>query len=931
MKYNIKHILTVLLVLACSGSLMAQEGEPTDTTKAILAGEKKVNVLYGVQKYDRFVGNMDAVSGDKLLKYPTLNPFEALRGQLSGVFIRQKNGSPTMVDDNFNLNIRGNVGESNIILVDGVERELSPYDIDQIEEITVLKDPVSKALYGGRKSNGIILVKTKRGKEGKNVFNANVQRGVKMPTVLPSYLNAFNFANAYNTALQNDNNGVMPTGKGYDQTALEAFQNGTNPYQYPDVDYYGQFLNKSMDITRATAEYYGGNATTQYYVHGGYQKEGGLETYAPKPRSNNAFNLQGNLDSKFSEDISVHANFAGYYAKKLYPAGFNFNTLSSRYPDAYPILVRPDSAGGTPTFKDNPFAAQKQSGYIEENHIRMQTDLSFDVNLGKLIQGLSFRPELSFDIYHKQDREKKHTVGIYGISGYDAEGNPLLAASPLQTYVFQSGQSLGDDDFGQRWGATGTLSWKRQFGAHAVDADAVYYISKYRYAGDLQDYKRQNLGLRTNYNFAGKYTLEGVLNYAGSQSFEPEKRFKLFPAVGAGWIVSNENFLKNIAAINYLKVNASWGICGNGNIEMNQWRETWNAGTSYVFNNNINTPTALLSSVYSDILDWPTQSEVDISIEAIVFKGLGLKFTYFDYLESGYLAKGSSYIPFLIGSTNFMPQTNFGKTGMNGIEAEINYSGNVGDFKYMIGAHLTNSNNEKIKIDEVYDPNYTTKGTAWNAIWGYKAIGTYTADEIAAIKAGTSSLPLPSFIGPQGLMEGNIKYADLNNDGTIDKYDTRVIGNNSPDMMFGGDLMLSYKGIELYAMVIGYSRFDNIMNTAYYQINSTRKYSTVVNDGLPNGNAHPRLTTTSGINDFQSSDYWIANNGFVKLQNVSLSYSLPKKWITPLKLSGAKVSLYGTDLLRFSKIKKSDPESLNAGVTDFPLFSTYAAGITISF
>jgi hypothetical protein len=150
-------------------------------------------------------------------------------------------------------------------------------------------------------------------------------------------------------------------------------------------------------------------------------------------------------------------------------------------------------------------------------------------------------------------------------------------------------------------------------------------------------------------------------------------------------------------------------------------------------------------------------------------------------------------------------------------------------------------------------------------------------------------------------------------------------------MMFGGDLMLSYKGIELYAMVIGYSRFDNIMNTAYYQINSTRKYSTVVNDGLPNGNAHPRLTTTSGINDFQSSDYWIANNGFVKLQNVSLSYSLPKKWITPLKLSGAKVSLYGTDLLRFSKIKKSDPESLNAGVTDFPLFSTYAAGITISF
>jgi TonB-linked SusC/RagA family outer membrane protein len=907
---------------------MAQEKVQRDTIKA--EKREKVNVLYGAQEYNRFVGNMNAVSGEKLKNYPAINPWAALAGQLPGVFIRQNTGIPGNDDTNFDLKIRGNVGESNIILVDGVERELSQYDIDQIEEIKVLKDPISKALYGGRKSNGIILITTKRGKDAKSEFHVNIQKGLKMPTRLPTYLNSFDFANAYNTALKNDNKGVLPVGKGYDQNALDAYQNHSKPYQYPDIDYYDQFLNKSMDLTRATAEYYGGNSSTKYYVHGGFQKEGGLEKYAPKPRQNQAFNLQGNLDSKFSEDIILHANFAGYMATKQYPGSFSIGTLSSRYPDAYPMIVRGDSAAGTSTYKDNPFAGQRQSGYTKETHIRMQTDLSFDINLGNVLEGLTFKPEVSFDIYHKQNLDKIHTVGIYGISSYDMAGNPV-AYTTLQTYKFTSGQTMGDDDYGRRWGATGTLAWKREFGKHAIDADLVYYISKYAYAGNLQDYKRQNLGLRANYTLSGKYTMEGVLNYAGSQSYTTDKRFKFLPALGVGWLISKEDFLKNNTLVDFLKLNASWGICGNGNIDMNQWRESWAGNGTYAFNAATSAATTILTSVYSGALDWPTQREVDISLEGKLLKSLTFKLSYFDYLESGYLAKGSSFIPLLIGSTNFMPQTNFGKTAMNGFEGEIRYHGKAKDFSYQIGAHITSSYNKKVKIDEVPDPKFSTEGTPWNAIWGYQSDGTYSASEIAAIQAGTSNLPVPTFIGPASLLPGNIKYKDQNGDGVIDKYDTKIIGNSTPDLMFGGDVLLSYKGFDLYALVNGYSKYNNLTNSAFYQINSTRKYSSVVKDGLPNGNPQPLLTTTSGINDFQTSDYWIADNGYVKLKNLSVSYNLPKSWISPLKISNAKFSLYGTDLLTFSKIKKSDPESLNAGVTDFPLFSTYALGISVTF
>ena len=928
MKYKIKHILLVLLVVANSGFLLAQNKELSDSIKTKM--QEKVNVLYGTQKYDRFIGNMDVVEGEKLRKTPAIMVNQALEGQLPGVFIRQNYGTPG--EDLFSTTIRGQVGDV-ITLVDGVERELTPYDMDQIEEIKVLKDPVSKALYGGRISNGIIMVTTRRGKDGKSEFHASVTRGIKTPTVMPTYLNSYDFANNYNQALKNDNNGLLPVGQGYDQTALDAYKNHTNPYLYPDVDFMGQFLNKSMDLTKVSAEYYGGNKITKYYVHGGFQKEGGFETYAPKPRQTQAINLQGNLDSKFSEDIVLHANFNTSLVNKQYPASFNYATLSQRYPNAYPIIVRGDSVGGTAVFKDNPYAMEKQSGYILDNTLRMQADLSFDVNLGHVIEGLSFKPELSFDLYHRQNLNKIHQVGIYQISSFDLDGKPF-GYNTLQDYKYTSGQSLGTSEFSERWGLTGTLAYKREFGKHAIDADLVYYISRYTVAGVFQDYKRENLGLRANYTYAGKYILEGVLNYAGSQSFTPDKRFKYLPAVGAGWLISNENFLKDVTAVNFLKVNASWGISGNGNIPVNLWRESWINYGSYAFNAGATLSTTALNTVSSALLDWPTQSETDISLEAKLLNHLTLKASYFNYLQEGYTAKGTSTIPFIVGNENFMPVINFGKTGLKGYEVELKYNGNVRDFNYEVGAHLTNSFNAKVKIDETPDPNFSTLGTPWNAVWGYHAVGTYSADDIAAIKAGNAgkgtNLPLVSYMDPKSLLVGNIKYQDVNGDGIIDKYDTKVIGNYSPDMMYGGDLRLSYKGFEVYAMVLGYGRFNNILNTSFYQINSTRKYSTVVTDGLPNGNPQPLLTTTTGTNDFQSSDYWIVDQSYIKLQNVSVSYSFPKNWIKSWKLSDLKLSLTGNDLMTFSKIKKSDPESLDAGVGNYPLFRTFAIGLSIS-
>ncbi len=867
MKFKIKYLYILSMISIYSMGLNAQSIQPADSAAR---AKEEVNILFGKQEYGRFAGNMSTVKGDELTTYPALMINEALAGRLPGVFIRQNQGTPGT--DDFDISIRGSMG-SYIVLVDGVERALTQYDIEQIEEVSVLKDPVSKALYGGRLTNGIIMVTTKRGKNIGKEFRINLQQGLKTPTRLPGYLDSYNFALKYNEALANDG---ITMGR-YNQEALDAYKTGSMPYIYPNVDFYDEFLSKTMNLTRVNAEYYGGNEKTRYYVHGSYQNEGGLEKYGDKKTKQDAFNLQGNLDTQFSDYILLHANFAGYIADRQYPGeGFDFTTLSSRYPNAYPIFIKGDSVGGTTSWRDNPYAAQALSGYTKESQIRAQGDMSLTFKLDKLIKGLSVKPVYSFDTYHMQRLSKIHRPAIYSIDSYDAAGNPLTLTE-IQSEQLATEQSFAGDDYLNRWAFMTTVSYNKKFKRHAISADLLYYLSKSSSAGQQYDYKRQNLGLRVNYTFADRYTLEGVLNYVGSQSYAPDNRFKFFPAVGAGWLISEESFLKSISAINFLKLNASWGIMGDGNINPNQWRRSWGSGGRYYFNTSVYGTTSQLTQVENLALDWPKQQETDLSLEANLLKSIYAKFSWFDYIQSGILSKKVNLIPSIIGGTLFLPYDNFGKNGMRGFEAELSYAKQFNDFSFRVGVHATYSKTRKIIVDELDDEKFTEVGTPLDAIRGYRAIGYYSQEEIDRIQAGTSNLPVLTDVNPLALKAGNIKYADINGDGVIDKYDTQVIGNNKPGLMYGFDLNVAYKGFNLYVMLLGYGKYNVLLDNSYYQIHSTRKYSNVLIDGLPNGNPHPLLTTGEGTNDFQTSDYWIANGSYLKLQNVALSYSLPKR------------------------------------------------------
>lgn len=932
--YNYKLKSLLIVSIACLSYFPSfAQGEAADQDSLKVTPKEQVSIMYGERSYERFVGNQNSVSGKELINYPALDVQEALEGKLPGLFMLQENGNigvdNTVSGGNFESYIRGNTAGF-IVLIDGFERPLANLNLDQIDHIQVLKDPVSKSMYGGRISNGILLITTKRGKVSDNEFHAKVQRGVKIPSRLPQYLNASEFASAYNQALRNDNGGQIPDGLGYSDEAIAAYADQSRPMQYPDVDYYGQFLNNSMNIARYDVEYTGGTDKTRYYFQTGIQNEGGLEKYGNNATGMDMYHVRGNLDAHFNDNIKVIADFSGYLGEKQYPRLFNINTLSSRYPNAYPILVAPDSVGGTASFKDNPYGGQVQSGFIKETYFQMQTNLGFEFNLDNVLKGLSLKPTFALDLYNQQNMNKGNTVGIYEVTSFDEEGNPL-EIEERQKENLATSQNLGDDEYVRRWAFNMLTSWHRKYDDHAISADLLFLILDENEAYRFDNYKRQNITARTNYSYQGKYTVEGSLNYAGSSSYAKENRFKLFPAIGAGWVLSKEEFLKDNLSLDFLRLNATWGVMGDGNIPNRLWIDTWDLKVEdYRINSSNPLSTSKFSRIANPLIDWPTIREMDINIEARLFNRLGMKVSYFNYLTKGTLSKGDNLTPAILGGDDFLPQQNFGETMMEGAEVEVNYHAKANNWTFDIATHMTISKSEKLKINELADPNYSSVGDATDDVRGYNAIGYYTKQDINDAIAGLG--PSPSFLDPADLRVGNIKYEDVNGDNIIDKYDKNVIGNRSPRLMYGANINIGFKSFELYASFLGYGKFDRLLNNStYYSVYDNRKYSTVVNDGLPNGNSHPQLTTGTPTNDIQTSSYWVADGSFLKLRNVALSYTLPSRISDLLHLKQVKLYAYGTNLFSISKIEKLDPESLSAGVSDYPLFSTYAGGLSISF
>ncbi len=902
--------------------------------KALNGENNQVVLPFGSTTERRSVGAYSMVNGAKLENTPTMSIQSTLGGRLNGLFQMQNTLVPGWTNNN--MYIRGGWGDY-ITIVDGVERTLEYIEPEVIESVELLKDATMKSMYGGLQANGILLITTKRGKSYENSVRVNVERGIQTPSRLPEFLNSYDYATYYNQALAND--GYAPL---YDQTALDAYKNHTDPILYPDVDYYKEFLNKTFSMTRINTQLSGGNDHSRYFAHVGYQGNGGLERYTNYPNADDIFTVRTSIDMDVLDFVTVSAGFNGASQVKEWP---NISTqnffapLAAHHPNDYPILIPGEMVGlsdqkyvigGTAEKQNNPYGLLTGGGYAERRYTYIQSDFGLTLDFNQWIKGLKVRPFVSFDVYNVETATKGATFTVYEPDYNKSTG--VLSFKQWGTTTQNTSQSRSGAEVQRNYAFNVTADYNRTFGKHDLKGILNFYQSRNEIRNVNEDPRRQNLGLHLSDMISDKYILEANVNRVGVTSFSKDNRYGFFPAFGAGWIISEEDFLSDVSSIDMLKLRVSYGILGSttytaeGGFSTHLYQDVWKQnGTIGLDGDNY---LVSMDRTGNPGLGFQKSYEFNAGIDAVLFnRTTRLSLGYFNNINDDFIGDRGNIIPGVIGKSEALPFWNFRKFGLKGFEGELWYDRYFGDLQFSFGANMTYGISERIVDGEPAYPNDTfngliTQGRPVDAIMGLEAIGVFeNQDDI-------DQSPLQMF-GP--VRPGDIKYADTNKDGYIDERDRDEVGNSSPRLQYGFSFDFKYKGFNLSVLAMGYGKYNRLLNTQYYQIYGNRKYSQVVIDGLPNGNAHPQLSVLSSENNFVNSTYWIVNSAFMKLRNVELGYTLPHSMSQRVGVNDIKVFTRGYNLLTLSKIKDLDPESLNAGIGNFPLCSTFTAGISVSF
>ncbi|MDX1471558.1 MAG: TonB-dependent receptor, partial [Flavobacteriaceae bacterium] len=477
-------------------------------------------------------------------------------------------------------------------------------------------------------------------------------------------------------------------------------------------------------------------------------------------------------------------------------------------------------------------------------------------------------------------------------------------------------------------GFYGTLAYDREFGNNHLSTKLSHFYSNKDHDNWIQDQRFTNTVLGLKYDFNDKIYTEANIAYMGTNKLPKDTRFGIFPTFGAAWIVSEENFIKENNFLNYLKLKASYGVLGyDRSTDYYLYENRWNTNGNVQFNerNNTSFTQTNLQSIGNPNLDWEKSREFNIGIEALISNNkLGFEINYFHELRYDIIQ--SPGYRYSVASGNLFPQVNQGETLNRGVEAMFTWKDVIGEWNYSIGGNFIYSKNKILKTSEIIYPESQSfikqTGRPSDTYFGYVSEGLFTSQE-------QIDNHVPQTFGDYGV--GSIAYRDLNNDGVIDNLDRKALGNSFPRTSLGVNFNLNYHRFNLFVLGTAELGVDNMRNNSYYWNYGEGKYSVIVNDRYHRvnnpGGKYPALTTTAGVNNFRNSDYWIQSASFFRLKNVELSYTIPSSSF----IKAYKIFTRGTNLLVATENGVLDPEGLDAGVNNYPIFRTLTGGLSVKF
>lgn len=924
--------------------------------------DEVVVVGYGKQKKSEVTASMSTVDRKAIQQTPGASLQNLLTGKVTGLFTQQRSGRPG--GDGADMSIRGvatfNGGTSPLILVDDIEYnqgQFSMIDVNEIESVSILKDAEATAIYGVKGANGVILVTTRRGSQGKPSINLRTQLGVQIPIKTMQTLGSFDAATLYNEALANDGLKAMFTNE-----ELEKFKTGADPYNYPDVDWYNTVYRKYATNNETNLDISGGGERIKYFVSLGYLNQDGLlkdieyKGEEPEPNTSkvnnnyyfNRYKFRSNLDFQANDNLSMKLDLTGTYAETNQP----FHNVSGQLfqydyvrPFGYPVYNPNGSFGYAdpskfePSYKTNNVAALLAlGGYTRDYNNFMNAGLTVNHKLDMLIPGLSAKAMATYSFANTANRSLSRS----GIPAYYYNGvNDTYIPRDINLYrVAPYSLGYGGGTPNNRLNVQAHINYQHSFAEkHNVSGLILYNQTSY-IDGPAVPVNFRGYTYRFGYNFKERYVFSASGAYNGSSRFVSQKRYNFFPAFALAWNIDKEEFFELPSFVSNLKIRGSYGKVGNDNIGINEYlfEETYTRGGSYAFGENPTPITTIFEGKQgNNNITWETERKTNIGLDAKFFNSkLSVIVDYFyNYRHDIIMKRETIPLAFGVQPAN-LPFVNLGRVSNRGVEVELAYNDKIGEVSYNIRGQYSYAKNKLIYRDDVpaaypwQDRTGMSLGVSKQYIWEG---GFYSEEEINN----------PDVPKPAGTVKpGFLKYKDLNGDGTINFYDMAYVGRpNLPHTTASVNIGFGYKGFGISALFQGsfganaHLGFDMAVpfKAALQPLHLGRWTPETANEAT-----FPALTTNFAgtyMNPNQNlSTFWSTSADYIRLRSMELGYTLPQEAVSKLKLRGIRVFANAYNLVTWSAFYKRyqyDPEvAANQNLYPYPVTRIVNLGVNIN-
>jgi TonB-linked SusC/RagA family outer membrane protein len=892
-------------------------------------GEKDdINIAYGKIKSGNVVGAVSVLDPKDIVEYDNYQwAASALEGRIMGM-----RGSS---------NIRG-LGTP-LFIVDGLPRDISSITMNEIDQITVLKDVNAAILYGSKAVNGVVLVTTKRGEQYKKDFKVSGYYGIDLPLALPKYLPSSQYMELYNEARVND--GLAAP---YDAATITNYATG-NKYRYPNTDYYSsEYLKSIRPEFMATTELSGGNDVATYYANVGWQHIGSLMNFGEGLNAaENLFNVRGNVDLNINKYVKTAIDAVAIFDNTTNQTGNYWGDASTLRPNLFAPLIPFDLVeasgqsfinarktdvngmyllGGTSTYLTNGIAEGYAGGNLETIGRTFSFNNRIDIDMNEWVKGLQFHTNIAFDLFTRYQQSVDNSYSVYNPTWEPAPEDSIMTFTKYGSDVRTGDQIVGNSYFERRFGFYAMFDYNRTFSdVHNISSSLVAYGQRFKMQGDEQGQKDFNLGLRVAYTFKKKYMADFSSALVNSVKLPEGNKMQFAPSLGLAWVLSSEEFMSNVSFINYLKLRASAGILKSdaGIDGFYYYDNVYTTSSSYAWYEGTYSRSGVISSRGGNMnLMFENRKEINFGFESQLFnKLLFLDANIFASEYYDQITRPSTLFPSFYST--YLPYSNYESNTYKGGELGLHLNKKLGDLTITIGGNvLYAESNVKIR-DEVYENAYQYRtGKPIDAMFALVADGFFQD------QADINGHALQAF---GTVKPGDIKYVDQNNDGVVNSNDQVMIGRSSAPWSYGIDLKVTYKNFTLYALGFGRNGSDAYKSGNYYWVDGDKKYSDVVlNRWTPATKetaTYPRLSSLSNTNNFQNSTFWLYKNNYFDLQRVQLTYELPQSVAKAIFMKKLSCYVDATNLLLVHKYR--EVRELNVGSE--PQYRAFSIGLKTVF